>query len=211
MRYILLLFLSFSALSCCAQIDIINRTVTRRDSSFVFANMQNLVVITGTQKATFELKANHAQIKHADSAWLFMVETSRLGEDTFFIIRNKTLILTKIFKVIPEPPIKVRWGILQKDTATITEVIANRRMIMWMPGCNYCPGCRVFGFNIGFTTDNLAAKNKAIRIEGSELTENAANLISKLGHGDKVNFSFIVVGAFDARLREYPPFTIVIK
>lgn len=57
----------------------------------------------------------------------------------------------------------------------------------------------------------MAAQNKMIKVEGNALTEQAAALISRLTHGDKVVFSKILLVAFDARVRELPGFTIVIR
>ena len=211
MRFTLVLFLFFRMLDCCAQIDIINRTATRRDSNFAFEQERNLFAITGPQNARWLMKANHAQIERTDSPWLFNVEPARLGKDTFFLIRNGIVVLTKIFEVIPEPPFVLRWGVLKTDTATASEVIANRRMIMSIPGRSDCPRCKIIGFVIGLISDQVPAQNKMIKVDGNALTEEAAALISRLTHGDKVVFSRILLVAFDARVRELPGFTIVIR
>ena len=210
-RFILLLFLTFSALNCSAQIDMLNHTVMRMDSNFVFSEVRNIFTITGAKSVTWQLKARHAQIVHADSPWLFIVESSRLGADTFFLIQNAIIVLTKIFNVIPVPPIVVRWGVLKTDTATTIEVIANRRITVSIPGCNNCPTFRIFGFTIDFITDQLPASNKMIKVYSNMLSETAANLISKLSHGDKVVFSKILAEGADSRIRELPGFTIVIR
>jgi hypothetical protein len=211
MRIFLVLLLSVDVLCCSAQIDIVNRTVMRKDSSFAFNGEKNLFAIMGPQNVKWQLRANYTQIEGTDSAWLFNVEPNRLGADTFFLIRNGTVVLRKIFEVIPEPPFVLRWGVLKTDTATAPEIVANRRMIMSIPDRSDCPKCKIIRFDIGLASDQVSTQDKLIRIEGNMLTKTAANLISKLGHGDKVAFSSIRVVAGDGRVRELPGFTIVIK
>jgi hypothetical protein len=211
MQYVFFLFLIAGGLDCFAQIDIVNRTVTRRDSNFAFEKERNLFAITGPKNVKWQLRSIHAKIEPTDSAWLFDVEPSRLGADTFFLIRNGIVVLTKTFEVIPEPPFILRWGVLKTDTATAPEVIANRRMIMSIPGRSDCPSCNIFSFVISLISDQAPAHNKMIKVQGNVLTPEVANIISKLTHGDKIVFSNIILVAFDARLREMPGFTIVIR
>jgi hypothetical protein len=69
----------------------------------------------------------------------------------------------------------------------------------------------VFGFSIQFITEQFPEYQKTMKVRGHELTQEAANLMAKLTHGDKVVFDHILVEARDARIREIPGFTIVIK
>jgi hypothetical protein len=211
MRLILFLFLSSAVLDCCAQVDFLNRTVARNDSNFVFQGDPNVFAVTGSKSAGWQLRSKYAQIERTDSPWLFKVESARLGPDTFSLIRDQKVVLTKIFMIVPEPPFVVRWGVLKSDTATSLEVISNRRMIMSIPGRTDCPRCKIFHFAIAFISDQVPAQNKMISMEGNVLSPEAANLISKLVHGDKIVFKEIRVVAFSARVREWPEFTIVIK
>jgi hypothetical protein len=207
----LILFFSSAVLDCCAQVDFVNRTVVRRDSNFLFHGYPNVFAVTGPKSARWQLRSGYAQIERTDSLWLFKVESTRLGADTFSLIRDQKVVLTKIFQVIPEPPIVFRWGVLKSDTATSIEVIANRRMIMSIPGRTDCPKCKIVSFAITFISNQVPAQNKMIRMEGNVLSAEAASLISKLVRGDKIVFGDIRTFAFDGRGREFPGFTIVIR
>jgi hypothetical protein len=201
----------FTCLHCHAQTTLLNRTSRRVDSNFVFSEVSNVFEVTSSKNVKWRLIAKHSEITATDSPWLFKVESSRLGPDTFFLSRNGTVIVTKIFNVIQPSPPYAHWGVLKKDTATKEEVIANKRMIISLPECDNCVRFMVFGFTIKFITDQLPEYQKMINVQGYELTGEAASLIAKLAHGDKIVFDRILVEARDARVREMPGFTLVIK
>jgi len=211
MRLILPFLLLLPALNCCAQIDLINRTMVRKDSNFVFTDLVNELVVTGTKNIHLQLKATHTRITPADSPRLFYIEADKPGTATFTLLQDGKAVLTKTFKIIPSPGLVLRWGALRTDTATAMEVIAHRRMIISLPGSTYCHDCSVRGFDIDLVTGQSSDRNRVIRIEGNTLTPEAASLISKLNHGDKIVFSRILTYAFSCRLREWPGFTIFIK
>jgi len=210
MRPILSLMLALAAMMCHAQVDLINRTVIRRDSSFIFEGMTNELVVTGTAARNWQLKARNAGIWPTDSSRVFAVRSYRIGADTFSLLQNGKVVLKKVFNVISSGNPVLRWGTLKTDTATTTEIIANKRMVMLLPGADHCP-CRIVSFEIGFITAQSIERTNISRIEGNVLTPEAAGQISKLIHGDKVVFGPVRVNAFDGRTREIPGFTIVIK
>lgn len=208
---LLLSLIFFAGLNGYAQTDLINRTVQRRDSDFLCYGLPNIVEVTGVRNVDWQLRTRSAEVRPSDSPWLFSVEPLRWGRDTLSLSRNGKVVLVKIFEVIDVPNPKAHWGALKKDTATKAEIIANRNMILSIPGCNGNMGYRICSFNIKFITDQIAEAGKLVPIEGSRLTEGAAGLIAKLVHGDKIEFYSIRVVAKDDRIRELPPFTLVIR
>jgi hypothetical protein len=210
MRLILSLII-FTCLHGNAQTNLLNRSSRRLDSKFVLKEVSNVFEVTGSKNAKWRLTAKYAKITATDSPWLFKVESFRLGADTFFLSRNGTIMLTKIFYVIPISPPYAHWGVLKKNTATKEEVIAYRRMVVSLRECDNCVYFKVFDFSIQFITDQFPEYQKTIKVQGHELNQEAASLIAKLIHGDKVVFDHILVEARDARIREIPGFAIVIK
>ena len=208
------LIVSLMIISCLrshAQTNLLNRTSRRTDSNFVYREVSNVFGVTGGKNVKWHLIAKHSDVAATDSPWLFKVVSSRPGADTFFLSRNGTVILTKIFYVISLSPPYVHWGVLKKDTATKEEVIANRRMIVSLRECDSCLHFTVFAFSIKFITDQFPEYQKMIKVQGDELTGDAVSLIGKLTHGDKVVFDRILVEAHYSRIREMPGFTIFIK
>jgi hypothetical protein len=130
MRYCFLLVLSSIVGRAQALIDLTNRTSQRTDSSFIFIGVRNHLEITDGQGAAWQLKARNAVISVTDSPRLFIVEPDRPGLDTLQVIKKGKVVLTKVFMAKWLTNLVVGWGALTKFTATVPEVIANKRMAL---------------------------------------------------------------------------------
>jgi hypothetical protein len=207
MRLILLSFLTLTIWQTHAQIDLVNRLSQRTDSNFMFKDDPNQLEVIASQSSGWQLKTRSAQISVTDSPRLWIVEPGRIGPDTLQLLQKGKIVLTKIFQVIYRDNPVARWGALSKNTATVPEVIANRRMTLFVAGCN-CNGLfRIVSYRMSFVGNQLT---DAINIDGTILTAQAIQMIQKLRPGDKIIFEEIhVVGRSD-RVRELPPFTITI-
>ena len=192
-----------------AQVDLVNRSIPRTDSAFLFQGVVNRLEVVGVRGTAWQLRARNATVIALDSPSRFMVETDRLGPDTLQVLQKGKVVFTKIFRVIASERPVVRWGALTKATATVAEVIANRRMVMFTPGCN-CPGeWHVISFSMNFVTGQSAG-GKRIAIPGTAISPEAVQRVQQLRPGDKIVFEQILVVCRTCRIREWPPFVITI-
>ena len=190
-----------------AQIDLVNRTSQRTDSSFIFIGVRNHLEITGGQGATGQLKARNAVVSLSDSPRLFIVEPDKPGPDTLQVIEKGRVVVTKVFISKWLTYLASRWGALTKYTATIPEVIANKRMTLFVRDCNCAAEWRIVGYRMTFVSNQPMNE---IRINGAALPAEAIPVIQGLRPGDKIVFNEILVVCRTCRVRELPPFTITI-
>jgi hypothetical protein len=193
-----------------AQLGLINRTTTRQDSAFLFIADDNNLQITGFTSSNWKLTAKRASIETSDSPWLFRVISDQSGPDTLQLYRNGKLVLTKIFYVIEGANIICRLGAITDSTATIEQIIANRRLRAFSPG-NADFRCIVIDFEIHLIAAQLPDWKKMLKIQGTNLTSDANDRIRQLRPGDKITFASARIKCSGCRTRELPPFTLTIK
>lgn len=203
----LTIFLTLAIWQTHAQIDLINQTSQRRDSSFLFQEVENHLEVTGGPGTGWKLKARNATVSATDSPRLFTLETSRLGQDTLELLQKGKVVLSKVFQVINIQNPVAHWGALTRNTASVPEVIANKRMTVFVPGCNCAGEWHIVSFSMNFVTDQ---QPPPIHIEGTILTPEAIRVIQRLRPGDKIIFNEIYAVCRTCRVREWPPFTITI-
>ncbi len=107
-----LLYLLFLSLLCLvagrryAQVGLVNRSVQRTDSAFLFQGVGNRLEITGARGTGWQLRARSAGVTALDSPGQFMVETDQLGPDTLEVLQKGKVVFTKFFRVIvPQNPV----------------------------------------------------------------------------------------------------------
>ena len=207
MRFAFLVVLLLTVGRAHAQIDLMNRTSQRTDSSFIFVGVRNQLEITAGQGTGWQLKARNAVVSVTDSPRLFIVEPDRPGLDTLQLVQKGKVVVTKVFFAKWLTYLAPRWGALTTYTATVPEVIANKRMTIFVRDCNCGGEWRIFRYRMTFLSNQPL---KEIRIGGTTLTAEAIAVIQRLRPGDKIVFDEILVTGRNCRIRELPPFTIII-
>jgi hypothetical protein len=135
-----------------SQQGLINRSALRQDSAFLFIQEENVVEITGYNNAAWKLLAKHAEVRNSDSPWLFQVTPEDSRPDTLQLFRNGKIVLTKTFYCIEAENPRVRLGNITGNWATVPEIIANRRLVVFTPGANILH-CTVIDFELVLTAD----------------------------------------------------------
>jgi hypothetical protein len=211
MHYTLFLLLVLATRTSQAQFDLMNRTVVSHDSNFLFKNESNELVIVNYSPGNWRLTARYAEVRKTDSPWLFIVEPKETGTDTLRLLRNGVTVVQKAFQVNNVSGIVVCWGAIRKDSATVSEILANKKLIAFVPGCNCNWGIHIFSFQLELVTDVFPEWKKIHKLDGIALTPETIELIRQLKPGDKMIFKEIVAVARNGRVRVLPPFSITIK
>jgi hypothetical protein len=126
------------------------------------------------------------------------------------IYSGKKLLYQKRFEVDTTRALKVQLGNLVRDTASVTDIIINRGLILKNTTL-YKVYLQVLSFKTSFLGPNSEAIAPDIPTDGNLLTPAQINTIKTLKRGQRIEFNHILVGGADARRREYAPFSIVIK
>jgi hypothetical protein len=211
MRYIFYILFILAACRSHAQSDLINRTVLRRDSNFLFRDEYNELVIVPYTPGKWQLTARFADVQKTDSPWLFIVQTMQKGTDTLRLLRNGVTVAQKLFRVIETPDLVLRLGVIRKDSATVSEVLANKKIVGFVPGCDCKWGIRIICFELELITNVFPGWKKAHKIDGNMLTPETTELIRQLKSGDKIIFKELRVITRNSRVRVHPGFTITIR
>ena len=105
---------------------------------------------------------------------------------------------------------KARLGNITTGSATVPEVIANRSIIIFIPGYKDLH-CVAVDFELDLVADQIPDWQKITRNQGASLTPESIALIRHLRAGNKITFNEIRVKCRNCRIRTLPPFTLTIK
>jgi hypothetical protein len=206
MKYLLLHILLFTSLQTYSQIAIKNISIVKPEVNILYQHVDNRLKISGTNTKVNLISKNGFDVSHQDSN-TFVIIPKTLKPDTLLVYSGKKLLLTKVFSIDTVSLPKIQLGNIQNDTASVSEILANRGLRSVMKGCLYNFSLRILGFSMTFI-GNLTTR---VKIIGNMISKDQETMIRSLRKGDKILFDDIAVVSANSRVRELPPFTIVVK
>ena len=212
MRSFFLLLITLSEFySGTAQVDLINKTVALRDSNVILEGIVNVFEIKNQGTASYQVTAKLSKVEKGSSVNEYNVRTELSGDDTFYVMQNKKIVLKKVFRVIPLPAMQAQWGVIKDSVATVAEIIANNRMFALIPGCRCFSRHAIASFRINFISNIIGNADRKISVTGNALDQKAIGIIKQLKAKDEIIFEDIITIDVDSSPKQLRPFSITIK
>jgi hypothetical protein len=203
----ILLFISFQSF---AQVAIKNMSLIKPDTNILIQDMDNRIQVLGTNQKAYLTSKNGANISSYDSN-SFVIKPTSLISDTLFVYAREKLILKKVFFVDTLPELKIQLGTLQGDTATKSEILANKAVMAVLKGSLYYFPIRILSFTTTFIYPAGEMQSHFISIQGNTLSPEQKAIIKKLPKNSSILFDEILAIGADARTRRLQPFYITIR
>ncbi len=209
MKLIIFPLLSLLSLRAFSQVNIKNTSLLV-DSNIMYKDLDNWLTVSGTKEKITLVSKNGNSLSTYDNL-RFNVRPTSLQPDTILIYSSKKLLLKKSFTIDTLGKLKFQLGNLEKDSASISEIIVNRGIRFIWKGSFYHYPIHIFSFNTAFVGPNADTLSTYILAEGNLLSNEQIAVIRTLTRNSKIIFERIIVGGPDSRRRETGPYVMVIK
>ncbi len=209
MKYAFFLLFFIISIEVRSQITMKNTSLVS-DTNLLFQNMDNWIKISGTNNKVTIISSNQSIISAYDSN-KFIVIPKTMKPDTLLVYSNKKLLLKKIFSIDTLPKLIIQIGNIQKDTATTSEIIANKGLRVIYKGSLYYFPVRIISFRTSFVMPWLDTLATRIKVEGNMFSKQQETLIKQLKINSKIIFDEIRVVTPSSRVRELWPLIMTIK
>ncbi|MBV4356889.1 hypothetical protein [Pinibacter aurantiacus] len=205
LAYIILLF----PLKTYSQVIIKNTSLVKPDTNALFYGPENMLAISGTSEkvALVSYRGNTIIAKGSNQ---FSVTTRNLKTDTLSVFSKKKLLLKKAFYIDTVFSITVHVGNILNDTATITEILANKG-IKAVINCLYYRPYRIPGFFATFITSPSDTLAKNVWADGNLFSPEHQYYIKKLTKNSKIVLNDVRILFADSKARSIGPYFIFIK
>jgi hypothetical protein len=187
-----------------------NTSLVIADTNVLFRNMDNWIKISGISTKVNLISKNGNSISSYDSN-RFMVIPRTLKPDTLMIHVGKKLLLKRLFSIDTLPKLTIQLGNIQNDTATVSEVLANKGLRAIFKGSLYYFPIRIVSFRTTFIGPGADTLNTNAKSEGNMLSKEQESIIKQLKTNSKILFHEIRAVTPNSKPRELYPFSITIK
>lgn len=209
MKYTLIIILLFSYVSTYSQVTIKNTSLLS-DTNLLFFGMENRIKITGSLKNVTLISKNGSHISANDSNTIVVIPKT-LKPDILMVYIEEKLMLKKSFTIDTLPELKLQVGIIQSDTTTTREIIANKGLMTTLHGSQYYFPVHIKSFSATLFGSNRGVVVSAIPNIGNMFSPELEAIIKKLEPNSIITFHDLI-GIFpDSRPRRFRPFSLVIK
>ncbi len=205
----IVMILLFGYERASSQITIRNMSLVKPDTNVLFKQIDNKIKVLGTSQKVRIVSQNGSGISSYDSN-TFVIIPKTLTPDTLTLYDGQTLLLKKIFTIDTLPELSVCLGNIQGDTATISEVMANKALTAAFRGSLYYSPIRIISFTSLFTGPASDLLDYMITIQGNMLSKEQEAIIKQLKKGSTIYFDNILAVSADSKTRRLSPFTITI-
>lgn len=199
------------SIECYGQIRIINSSLTDTTNNILFENFKNDIRIYGNQSNDYRLISKRSASITKRSASTFIITPGSTGTDTILLFEKNKLVHQETYKVSPLPQYILALGSIKEGLATREEIILNKRLQIYVPGCKCPPAFAVRSFKLEFISNNIVPYEKYMMIDGNALSEKAISLIRKLSSKDQIVFTDILLMDVDTIGRKIDKFVLTIK
>lgn len=210
-----LVFLAFANLVLLpvysqSQLNITNAILTNKEANIVYIGIQNPITIEAAQPADFQVTAQKSKIKIGANGDYVAMPTEP-GTDSFHIVQNGKIILTKVFSAEYLPALGARLAGIVSNTASVAEVLASNKLVSAAGETLLKLNYQVLSYTI--VVKSNTPETNALKIENCSdlLTEKAFAVISQLKPGDTITFENIIAGNGNRQPATLPPLIITIK
>jgi hypothetical protein len=211
MKQIFLNILLFITSYSFSQTAIKNTSLVNKDSSVLFLNSENVLQVSGSAENISVISKAGNEINSYYGKNKFVIRPKVFKNDTLIVLSDKKIILKKIFAIDSTGDPIVRLGNIKKDTVSLGEVLANRRLIVKCSNTLYNFPITVFWFKITCVKPNGFVACSDVKARGNIISPEQETCIRTLTPKSKITFEEIAVGGPDSRIRELPGFTLIIK
>ncbi len=207
LAFIILLLVN---LTTFGQTSIQNISLTNPDLNIFYVGVDNIVEVKGLGRdTTIKIVSATGQVsKWSDK---FIVRHSFATNDTLSIYVSDKLVAKKFYEIKKIGDPIVRLGNITDTTATIQEILSDKKINAVIPDCYYDHRFRVLRFSIIITNNNGVQVFQQEDIQNNELPKKVSKLISKLHSGDKIKLTEITATCRDCALRRLDDITLTIK
>lgn len=196
------------SIETCSQITIKNISLLKPDTNVLIYGRENILSVSGTSsKVDLVSRLGNTMVAKGNNQ--FEIITQNLKTDTLSVFAGKNLLLKKAFSINDSFMLKVHVGNLTSDTATVTEILANRGLKVVVHPLYHIPN-RIVSFAATFVTSPSDTLAKNIRTEGPFFSAEQEYYIKKLRKNSKLILDVRIMFP-DSKLREYGPYFIFIK
>jgi hypothetical protein len=203
------IILLFTSLQTFAQVAIKNMSLIKPDTNILIQHMDNKIQVLGINQKAYLTSKNGASISTYDNN-TFVIKPKTLMPDTFLVYAGEKLLLKKVFFIDTLPEIKIQLGAIQGDTATVSEILANKAVMAVLKGSLYYFPIRILSFTTTFMYPAGEMQTHFISTQGNTLSPEQIAIIKNLHKNSKILFDDILAVAADARTRRLKPFYITI-
>jgi len=204
-------FLILLVSHCYSQIRIINSSLVDTSNNILFEGIENDIRIYGNQSNSYRLISKRNAPINKFSASNFIITPGSGVIDTLLLFDKNKLIHEEIFRINPLPDYILTLGSIKEGLATREQIVLNKRLQVYIPGCK-CPPAYVVGFfKLEFISNNIVPYEKFMTIDGNALDEKAISLIKKLSSKDQIIFKDILLRDVGTRSRQIDKFILTIK
>jgi hypothetical protein len=205
-----LLFLLFFYAKAFSQVTIKNISLVKLDTNIMYQELNNWIKVSGTNSNVNLISKNGNSVSRQDKN-TFIIIPKTLVSDTLLVYLGKKLLLRKIYLIDTFSLPKIQLGNIQSDTASISEILANKGLRGVIRNCLYDFPIRIVYFSTTFLGQNGDTLSTHLKAEGNLLSKDQETVIRSLKRNCKIVFYDIAVVTAMSRSRIWPPFTIVIK
>lgn len=180
------------------------------DSNILIYQMENRIQVAGTNQKTCLTAKNGAGKTPYDSN-TYIIKPKSLVPDTLYVYAGEKLLLKKIFRVDTLPELKIQLGSIQDDTATISEMLANKVVMAVFKNSLYYLPIRILSFTTTFIDAPSHMQPNFISVRGNTLSTEQIAIIKTLQQNNKILFEDILAETPDGRTRRLSSFYITIR
>lgn len=211
MKYILVLLSLIYTARSCAQVDIINQSLTDSSLNIFYTGVDNRIKL----KVKKDLPNYTVMVKGAGSSLAkidpdkYAVRVTAMDNCTV-IVRNRKgkEVLTRKYKIGSLPDAMATVSGLRDATIKLNQLLLNPFITVVLPGCYYLHRKVVVSFLATITQNSDSAK---IVNTGNQFSEELIKAARQLIKGDQIYFEDIRVLSPDDGIRKLDPFWLKIE
>lgn len=194
-----------------AQVKLINLSLTKPDSNVLFLDVDNRLKVTGTAAGPLTLASTNGIGFDALPDNEFICRTHVLQPTIVKVFQKNKLIYEKNYRVDSIQRFRIQVGGIRSDTASVTEIIANKGLITINENPLFKSPFTVVGFQITGTTSMGDTLFQKIASDANIFSVDQAINIRRLKKFNKLVFHDTRVIGPGSRIRVLDPFTILIR
>lgn len=210
-RSALAVFCCLLCFAATAQIKITNVSSKNPDSDHLYIGVSNRIVISGIA-GNVTLKSQYGEISSLKAPGEFSYGSLKLSDkETLIVISKGKIVATRKFRMIALPGEKAQLGGITDSFARPADIIAQRKLLVIMPGSDYNLVARIESFSMTLYSSVIEGGKKTLITAGSDIPEQAFPFIKKLQKGDRIFFEKIIRSCPVTKPRMLLPFTLWIR